>query len=68
MPATPAPINSASEPTHQATQAMGNELFDMVAGGKVRIRIDKRYALADVAEAHRDLEARRLLGSAVLLP
>ncbi|MCY4755973.1 quinone oxidoreductase family protein [Pelomonas aquatica] len=54
--------------THQATQAMGNELFDMVAGGKVRIRIDKRYALADVAEAHRDLEARRLLGSAVLLP
>lgn len=54
--------------TREATQAMGDELFAMVSGGQVKIRIDKRYALADVAEAHRDLEARRLLGSAVLLP
>ncbi|PTT75319.1 quinone oxidoreductase, partial [Pelomonas sp. HMWF004] len=54
--------------THESTQAMGDELFDMVASGRVNIRIDKRYALADVAEAHRDLEARRLTGSAVLLP
>ncbi|MFT7773545.1 quinone oxidoreductase family protein [Roseateles sp.] len=54
--------------THEATQAMGDDLFEMVASGQVGIRIDKRYALADVAEAHRDLEARRLVGSAVLLP
>ncbi|NCT85200.1 MAG: quinone oxidoreductase [Comamonadaceae bacterium] len=54
--------------TQQATQAMGDELFAMVASGQVKIRIDQRYALADVAQAHRDLEARRLLGSAVLLP
>ncbi len=54
--------------TQEATQAMGDELFAMVASGQVGIRIDKRYALADVAEAHRDLEARRLVGSAVLLP
>jgi NADPH:quinone reductase len=51
-----------------ATQAMGDDLFAMVASGQVKIRIDKRYALADVAQAHRDLEARRLTGSAVLLP
>jgi NADPH:quinone reductase len=54
--------------TREATQAMGDELFDMVANGQVKIRIDKRYALADAAEAHADLEARKLLGSAVLLP
>ena len=34
----------------------------------VKIHIDRRYPLAEVAEAHRDLEARRLTGSAVLLP
>lgn len=54
--------------TREATQAMGDELFEMVASGKVKIRIDKRYALADAAQSHRDLEARQLLGSAVLLP
>lgn len=54
--------------THESTQAMGADLFGMVASGQVKIHIDKRYALADVAQAHRDLEARRLTGSAVLLP
>ncbi|MDR7267619.1 NADPH2:quinone reductase [Pelomonas saccharophila] len=54
--------------THEATQAMGDELFGMVASGQVKIRIDQRYALSDAARSHRDLEARQLLGSAVLLP
>ncbi|HEY9105663.1 MAG TPA: quinone oxidoreductase [Roseateles sp.] len=54
--------------SHEAAQAMGDDLFDVVGSGQVKVRIDRRYALADVAEAHRDLEARRLHGSAVLLP
>ncbi|HEV6965031.1 MULTISPECIES: quinone oxidoreductase family protein [Roseateles] len=54
--------------TREATQAMGDDLFAMVSSGQVRIRIDRRYALADAAEAHRDLEARQIVGSAVLLP
>ena len=54
--------------TQEATQLMGDELFGMVASGQVTIRIDSRYALSDVAQAHRDLEARLLTGSAVLLP
>ena len=54
--------------TQEAAQAMGDELFGMVSSGQVKIRIDKRYALAEVAEAHRDLEARRLTGSAILRP
>lgn len=49
-------------------EAMAAELFDVVAGGAVRIDIGHRYALADAAQAHRDLEARRTTGSSILLP
>ncbi len=54
--------------TREATQAMADDLFGMVTGGKVKIRIDQRYALKDVAQAHRELEARKTTGSSVLLP
>jgi len=49
-------------------EATSKELFDVVLAGKVKIRIDRRYALKDVAQAHRDLEARRTTGSSILLP
>jgi NADPH:quinone reductase len=54
--------------TREATQAMADDLFAVVQSGAVKIRIDQRYALADVAQAHRDLEARKTTGSSVLLP
>jgi NADPH2:quinone reductase len=54
--------------TREATQAMADDLFDVVGSGQVKIRIDQRYPLADVAQAHRDLEARKTTGSTVLLP
>ncbi len=54
--------------TREATQSMADELFAMVTSGKVKIRIDQRYALKDVAQAHRDLEARKTTGSSVLMP
>lgn len=54
--------------TREATQAMADDLFAVVRSGQVKIRIDQRYPLADVALAHRDLEARRTTGSSVLLP
>jgi NADPH:quinone reductase len=54
--------------TREAAQAMADDLFAVVASGQVRIRIDQRYALADVAQAHRDLEARKTTGSSVLTP
>jgi NADPH2:quinone reductase len=52
----------------EATLAMAQDLFDVVRSGAVKIRIDQRYALADVAQAHRDLEARKTTGSTVLVP
>ena len=54
--------------TRESTQAMADDLFAIVTSGKVKIRIDQHYALADVAQAHRDLEARKTTGSSVLLP
>jgi len=54
--------------TREAAQAMADDLFAVVGSGQVRIRIDQRYALADVAQAHRDLEARKTTGSSVLTP
>ena len=54
--------------TREATQVMADDLFAVVASGKVKIRIDQRYALADVAQAHRDLEARKNTGCSVLIP
>ena len=54
--------------TRETTQAMADDLFDMVSSGKVAIRIDQRHPLADVAEAHRELEARRTTESSVLIP
>jgi NADPH2:quinone reductase len=44
------------------------ELFEVIGRGVVRIEIGQTYALRDVAQAHRDLEARRTVGSTVLLP
>ncbi len=54
--------------SRERTQAMADDLFAMVTSGAVKIRIDQRYALADVAQAHRDLEARQTTGSSILLP
>ena len=54
--------------TRERTQAMADELFDVVLSGAVRIRIDQRYPLAEVARAHRELEARQTTGSSVLMP
>jgi NADPH2:quinone reductase len=54
--------------TREAMQAMADDLFAVVGSGQVAIRIDQRYPLAEVAQAHRDLEARKTTGSTVLLP
>ena len=54
--------------TREATQQMADDLFAVVGSGAVKIRIAQRYALADVAQAHRDLEARKTTGSTVLMP
>jgi NADPH2:quinone reductase len=43
-----------------------DDLFDVVASGKVKISVNQTYPLKDAAQAHRDLEARKTTGSTVL--
>ncbi|WLI88234.1 quinone oxidoreductase [Massilia sp. R2A-15] len=49
-------------------EAMAADLFQMVESGKVTIDIRQRYKLADAAQAHIELEARKTTGSSILLP
>ncbi|WP_375257380.1 quinone oxidoreductase [Citreimonas sp.] len=51
---------------HEDCQAIAAALFDKVAKGDVEIRIDQRFALDDVADAQRALEARETTGQTVL--
>ena len=44
------------------------ELFEIVASGKVKVKIGQTYPLSIAAQAHRDLEARRTTGSTLLIP
>jgi NADPH:quinone reductase len=56
--------------TFVATRALLEEssadLFDAVASGKVKIRVNQTYRLQDAAQAHRDLENRKTTGSTML--
>ena len=52
--------------SRQSTQAMADALFAVVLSGEVKIHIAQRYSLADVQQAHRDLEARKTTGSTIL--
>ena len=52
--------------SRESTQAMADALFAVVLSGEVKIHIAQRYALADVQQAHRDLEARKTTGSTIL--
>ena len=46
----------------------GGRVLEMLANGVLNVSIGQRYPLADVAQAHRDLESRRTSGSTVILP
>ncbi len=54
--------------TDQDLAETAADLFEVVKSGKVKIPVMQRYALKDVASAHRDLESRKTTGATVLLP
>jgi NADPH2:quinone reductase len=49
-------------------EAMAKSLFGVVSSGEVTIAVKQRYNLADVGQAHIDLESRKTTGSSILLP
>jgi NADPH2:quinone reductase len=54
--------------TRDELEASAGALFDVVKSGDVQIRVNQRYALADAAKAHADLEGRKTTGTTVLIP
>jgi NADPH2:quinone reductase len=53
--------------TREDLVANAEDLFQMVASGKVKIAVNQRFSLKDAADAHRALESRKTTGSTVLV-
>ena len=49
-------------------QEAANLVFEKVKFGKIKLNIFKEYRLADARKAHEDLEQRKILGPAILVP
>ena len=49
-------------------QLGADQIFEKVKFGKIKIKISKKYKLAEAKEAHTDLESRKLTGPAILIP
>jgi len=45
-----------------------DKLFENIKKGKIKVKIFKKYKLEDVIQAHRDLESRKIIGPAVIIP
>lgn len=61
----PALADYIADPAEKATLAA--ELFDHVGAGRIKVEINRHYALEDAAQAHRDLEARKTIGSSIFV-
>ena len=59
----PASADYLADPAEKTELA--RELFEQVAAGRIKVDISKRYELEEAAQAHRDLEARKIIGSAI---
>jgi NADPH2:quinone reductase len=51
---------------HETCQEMARHLFGKVQSGDVKIRIDQRFGIDDIAAAHDALEARKTTGSTII--
>ncbi|MGH3561907.1 MAG: quinone oxidoreductase family protein [Mycobacterium sp.] len=54
--------------TAQEFSWRAGELFDAITAGSIAVTVSRRYPLADAAQAHRDLQGRKTVGSIVLVP
>ena len=54
--------------TREDLELTANDLVKMVASKKLVIPVERTYKLADVQQAHRDLEGRKTTGCSVLIP
>ena len=61
----PALADYIADPAEKAELA--GEIFGHIAAGRIQIEINQRYALQDAVQAHRDLEARKTIGSSIFV-
>lgn len=54
--------------TREELEARAGAVFGMIAAGKLKLRIEHTYPLAEAQQAHRDLEGRKTTGKLLLLP
>jgi NADPH2:quinone reductase len=54
--------------TREDLVARSGAVFSMIATGKLKLRIEHTYPLAEVQRAHRDLEGRKTTGKLLLMP
>jgi NADPH2:quinone reductase len=54
--------------TRDEIQAGADKVFERIKLGKIKIDIFKKYRLDEIAQAHKDLENRKITGSAVIIP
>ena len=55
---------SSREELDEASKTM----FEKISSGNIKIKIFKKYKLEEVIQAHKDLEGRKILGPAVIVP
>ena len=54
--------------TKEELEKAASTMFEKIKSGKVKIEIFKKYKLEDIIQAHKDLEGRKILGPAVIIP
>src|SRR5258706_3657902 len=54
--------------TRQELEKRASTVFEMIRAGKLKLRIEHVYPLAQAAQAHRDLESRKTTGKLLLIP
>ena len=54
--------------TREELVGRSNAVFGMIAAGKLKLRIEHTYPLAEVQRAHRELEGRKTTGKLLLIP
>lgn len=54
--------------SHEELQQRATDVLNMIASGKLKLRIEHLYALKDAQQAHRDLEGRKTTGKLLLIP
>ena len=54
--------------TKELLSEAAEKLFSQIKYGKVKIEIFRKYKLEDIVQAHKDLEARKIIGPAIIVP